>query len=241
MPIFKSVLVASGGHPAVKLRITEGKPWAEGYTRIICPEEPFLGDGGTMRRIPKEGRRYELTLYSDTTSLWNLVAKRGINERQDFGNMWIFSESAPPGVTEATRLKIVYKPAQSEVEYQYDQETHTYKRFDLGQPLIDALTDEQIAPSNVLVLYVNHVDTDIAADEHDPNQTWYSVSIQLWGAGTAQLLRDGMVYQGQWRRDNPQQPTDRLVILDGKGEQIPFHPGPTWIQLVRLDQGVEIN
>ncbi len=241
MPIFKAVLVASGGHPDVKKRIVQGKPWAAGYKRIICPEDPFLGDGGTMRRIPKAGRRYELTLYSDTTSLWNLCTKRGINQRQDFHNMWVFSESPPAGGRDATHLKIVYKPNYSVVEYRYDPPTHTYKRFDMGQPLMDELTGKQIAPSNVLVLFVNHVDTDIAADQHDPNHTWYSISIQLWGEGPARLLRDGKVYDCKWMRVHPQKPDDSLIIVDADGNKLPFRPGPTWIQLVRLNASVQID
>lgn len=241
MPIFRSVLVISGGHMAVKLRATDDKPWAEGYSRIICPEQPFLGDGGTLRRIPKEGRRYELTLYSDTESLWNLVQDRKISDRQDFGGMWLFSENPPLGGTDAAGVEIIYKPRQAEVSYAYDPETNAYRRFDIGQPLVDALTGEQIAPANVLVLYVNHVNTDIAADTHDPDQTWYSVSIQLWGTGAAKLLRDGLLYEGQWVRENPQQTNDRLVIVDGAGKQIPFLPGPTWIQLVRPDADVQIH
>jgi hypothetical protein len=241
VPIFKSVLVTSGGHMAVILRATEDKPWAEGYARVISSEEPFVGDGGALRRIPKEGRRYELTMYTETASLWGVVSDRDLNERQDFHDMWVFSELAPAGGVEATYLKVVYKASEAMVEYKYDAESHTYKRFDLGQPLIDALNDEQIAPSNVLVLYVNHVDTDIAADTHDPNRTWYSVSIQLWGAGPAKLMRDRQVYEGQWVRENPQQPNDRLVIVDGNGRQIPFRPGATWIQLVRLDGDVQLD
>ena len=241
IPIFKAVLVASGGHPAVKTRVTQGKAWAVGYKRIICPEEPFLGDGGTMRRVPKEGRRYELTLYGDTPSLWNLVTQRGVNQRQNFNNMWVFSDSPPAAGAGATHLKIVYKPGWSEAEYRYDVQTHTYKRFDLGQPSMDELTGQQIAPSNVLVLYVNHADTDIAADTHDPNHIWYAVSIQLWGEGSAKLMRDGQVYDCKWIRENPQQANDRLIIVDGLGRQVPFRPGPTWIQLVRLDANVQID
>jgi hypothetical protein len=241
MPIFKSVLVASGGHPAVKIRITQGKEWAAGYKRIICPEQPFLGDGGTMRRIPQEGRIYELTMYNDTASLWKVCDQRGINERQDFDDMWVFGEMTPSGGTAATHLKIVYKVGYAEAEYRYDAEMQSYKRFDVGQPLIDALTDEQIAPSNVLVLWVNHVNSDILADNHDPNNPWYSVSIQLWGEGPAKLLRDGQVYDAKWVRENPQQANDRLIIVDSEGKQIPFRPGTTWIQLVRLDGNVQID
>jgi len=240
VPIFKGALVASGGHPAVKLRLTEGRAWAEGYTRIICPEAPFYSDGGALRRIPEEGRIYELTMYTDTDSLWEVLTERGINERQDFHNMWVFSEMVPEGGEDAAEVEIVYRRT-IETLYRYDEETQAYKRFDAGQPLKDAVTDEQIAPSNVLVLYANHVDTDIAADMHDPNKTWYSVSIQLWGTGPAQLFRDGKVYEATWVRENPQTPDDRLIIVDGKGQQIPFRPGKTWIQLVRLDGNVTVR
>jgi hypothetical protein len=155
--------------------------------------------------------------------------------------MWVFSEAIPAGGSGATRLKIIYKPTASEVEYQYDADTQTYKRFDVGEPLIDALTGEQIAPANVVVLYANHVDTDIAADEHDPDKTWYSVSIQLWGVGPARVLRDGLIYEAQWVREDPQGPADRLILLDSKGMQIPLHPGTTWIQIVRLNGDVQVD
>jgi hypothetical protein len=238
VPIFKAALVASGGHPAVKIRMTEGKPWAEGYQRIICPEDPFLGDGGTLRRMPDKKPVYELTLYSDTTSLWGLLDQRGVNDRQSFEDMFVFSQGLPTGGSAATNLKIVYKLGISEAEYQYDAESKTYKRFDLGQPLVDELTGEQIAPSNVVVIYVNHVDTDIAADTHDPNHTWFAVSIQLWGTGSAKVMRDGQVFDVTWVRENPQQDGDRLLFRDSQGNQIPFRPGTTWIQLVRLGSEV---
>jgi hypothetical protein len=240
IPIFKGVLVASGGHPAVKIAISEDKPWAEGYRRIICPEAPFYSDGGALRRIPGAARLYELTMYTDTESLWEVVSERDINERQDFHDMWLFSTVAPEGGRESSGVEVIYRRT-VETQYEYDQETLLYKRFDAGVPLKDAVTEEQIAVSNVLVLYVNHVDTDIAADTHDPNRTWYSVSIQLWGSGPAQLFRDGQVYEGEWVRENPQQSNDRLIIVDGDDEQIPFRPGKTWIQLVRLDGKVTVQ
>jgi hypothetical protein len=241
MSLFKATLVTSGGHPAVKIRATQGKAWAAGYLRIICPEPPFLGEGGTTRRIPREGRRYELTLYSDTGSLWNLSTQRGINTRQDFRGMWVFDESPPVGGRDATHLKIVYKAGYSEAEYRYDPGSRTYKRYDVGRPLIDELTGRQVAPPNVLVLYANHANSDIAADTHDPNHTWYSVIIQIWGQGPGVLLRDGRAYDVRWMRTDAQQDGDKLMIVDGGGNQVPLRPGPTWIQLVRLDAQVQID
>lgn len=237
--IFRASLVTSGGHPAVKVRVTS-KGWASGYKRVISPDEPF-SDGGCTRRVPKAGRRYELTLYTDTSCLWNLSAQRGINQRPDFQGMWVFDESPPPGGRDATHLRIVYKPTWSIAEYRYDAGTKTYKRFDVGQPTTDALTGRQIAPPNVLMLYANHVNSDIAADTHDPNNIWYSVVIQLWGEGTGKLMRDGKVYDVRWVRENPQQADDRLILLDGTGNKIPLRPGPTWIQLVRPNADILIE
>jgi hypothetical protein len=241
VPIMKSMLVASGGHPAVKIRMTEGKLWAQGYTRVICPEEPFLGDGGTLTRIDDPDKLFELTMYTDTGSLWDLTEERGVNQRPDFGGMWVFANESPDGGVRATRLKVTYKAGVSEAEYVYDPESQAYRRFDVGEPLVDALTDQQIAPTNVLVLYANHVDTDILADAHDPNHPWYAVSIQLWGQGPGKLMRDGQVYDITWIRETPQQENDRLVLVDDQGEQIPLRPGTTWVQLVRLNGVVEIG
>jgi hypothetical protein len=240
MPIFKSVLVASGGHPAVKIRITQGKAWASGYRRVICPEEPFT-DGGAEYRLPNQKPRYELTMYSDTARLWNVAAARGVNQRQDFHNMFVFSEAPPGGGRDATHLRIVYKPVHSIAEYRYDAATHTYRRFDLGAATMDELTGQQIAPSNVIVMYANHYNSDILADAHDPNNLYYSVIVELWGQGTAKLMRDGKVYDVRWIRENAQQPNDRLIFVDGQGNQVPFRPGPTWIQLVRPDADIVID
>jgi hypothetical protein len=241
MSIFKATLVASGGHPQVKIRITQDKAWAAGYKRIICPEAPFLGDGGTLRRVAKPGRRYELTLYSDTPSLWNLSTQRGINGRQDFHNMWTFSDAPPAGGRDASYLKIIYKPTYSIAEFRYDNASKTHKRFDVGQVTTDELTGQQLAPSNILVLYANHMNSDIAADTHDPNNIYYSILIQIWGEGTGKLLRDGKVYDIRWIRQNAQQSNDRLIFVDGAGNQVPLRPGQTWIQLVRPDANVQIN
>jgi hypothetical protein len=228
--IFRASLVTSGGHPVVKQRVTS-QSWASGFRRVISPDEPFT-DGGCTYRVTN-GKRYELTLYTSTACLWNLSAQRGANQRPDFQGMWRFDESPPSGGRDATHLRITYKPTWSIAEYRYDAGSRTYKRFDVGKPTFDAHTGRQIAPPNVVVLYVNHVNSDIAADKHDPNNIWYSLIHQIWGEGTGKLMRDGKVYNIRWVRENAQQPNDRLIFLDGAGQKISLRPGPTWIQLVR--------
>lgn len=240
MPIFKAALVASGGHPGVKIRITEGKAWAAGYKRIICPEDPFT-DGGAEYRMPEKKSRYELTMYSDTATLWNVLNQRGVNTRQDFHNMFVFSETPPGGGRGATHLRIVYKPTYSIAEYRYDAATNTYKRFDLGVATVDELTGRQLAASNVVIIIANHYNSDILTDTHDPNNPYYAVIVELWGQGTAKLMRDGKVYDIRWVRENAQQDSDRLIFVDDQGNQVPFRPGQTWIQVVRPNGDMTID
>jgi hypothetical protein len=49
------------------------------------------------------------------------------------------------------------------------------------------------------------------------------------------------VYEVQWVRQDAQGENDRLLILDGNGNQIPFRPGTTWIQLARPGANVQID
>ena len=98
----------------------------------------------------------------------------------------------------------MYKATWSESEYHYDPNVRAWRRYDVGQPLIDELTGQQLAPSNVLLLYANHANSDILADTHDPDHPLYAVLLQLWGQGSGKLFRDGRVYDIQWLRQDAQ-------------------------------------
>jgi hypothetical protein len=117
------------------------------------------------------------------------------------------------------------------VDYRYDEDSGAYLRWDGKMPHVDAATGEQISVTNVIVVYANHVDTDIYEDE--PRRNHPSVQIQLWGTGPAVVFRDGQAFEGLWAR--PQR-DDMLVFRDATGQMpIPLKPGNTWIQLVPLE------
>jgi hypothetical protein len=110
-------------------------------------------------------------------------------------------------------------------------------RSTLGEPHLDELTGEQISAKNVVVLYANHVETDIAEDLTG-DVIYYSVEIQIWGSGPVKVFRDGRVYEGRWVR--PHRP-DMISFVDGAGNPIPLKPGNTWIQVVPLGFEIEIR
>ena len=66
------------------------------------------------------------------------VIRLSRNQRQDVGNMWVFDPNPPAGGTAATHLRIVYKATWSESEYHYDPNVRAWRRYDVGQPLIDS-------------------------------------------------------------------------------------------------------
>ncbi len=223
--IFDAFFVYSGASPEVT-RMIEESDFAEETL------SDWFGDPG-FYRVDIPGRAYEHTLFSDTSLLWKVAEEKGWNRRPRF-NAWVFSESPPPGGDAATRVEIPYSQRYSDVRYEYDADLGAYLRWVTGDPHVDALTDRQLAVDNIVLVWVNHVETLIVEDTLGSR----SIQIQLWGQGQATLLRDGRAYPGQWVR--PSRP-DPLRILDGAGNSIPFKPGNVWIQLVPLEMEVAIS
>jgi hypothetical protein len=203
--------------------------------RLLSPDPLFRDPDSDdiIYRVPAEDKAYENTLFTDTETLWQAAERRGWNGRQDLSGL-IFAEEPPDGGSPATYLSIVYNAKYATAEYQYDSDRQAYLRSVVGEPHLDEITGEQIAARNIVVLYVNHVKTDIIEDELGA----HSVEIQLWGEGRALILRDGQVYDVKWiRRQRP----EMLHYVDGEGRPFPLKPGNTWVQVVPLDFEIEIE
>lgn len=221
--MFKSLFAFSGASGGVKLKI-KSSDFAD---RVFSPDPGFNDPG--FRRIPQEGKAFEHTLFTDTPTLWKLASERGINQRQNLDG-WVFSVQPPAGGMPARELDIVYRPNIASAEYRYDPQRGVYLRYILGEPHVDEVTGQQLTASNVLVLYINHVETDIVEDSTGP-KPYYSIEIQIWGQGHAQLFRDGQMYELTWSRPHRE---DMLRFLDAGGNPFPLKPGKTWIQVVPL-------
>ena len=228
--MFKAFFAFSGASPGVVKRIKE----SDFADRVLSPDPNWNTEGFT--RIPYPGRAYEHTLFTDTYTLWKIAEEKGWNSRQDLRG-WTFAAEPPAGGQPATHIKLVYNPKYISTEYTYDPEVEGYRRFISGEPHTDELTGKQIVADNVVVLYANHVTTDIVEDITGPKPL-YSIEIQLWGKGRMQLFRNGRMYEGHWVRPHRE---DLVRFVDGEGKPIPLKPGHTWIQLVPLDFEVEVE
>jgi len=218
--MFKSIFAFSGASGGVKQKILN----SDFADRTLSPDPGFNDPG--FYRIPAPGKAYEHTLFSDTKTLWEIATQRGVNTPQQL-QRWAFSPEPPPGGTRAHSLRIVYHPKYIVTEYEYDPERGIYRRFVQGEPHTDELTGEQLTAANVVLIYANHVQTDILED----TLGHYSIEIQIWGEGTAIVFRDGLAFQGKWVRPKRE---DLIRFVDMAGKEIPLKPGNTWIQVVPL-------
>lgn len=101
--------------------------------------------------------------------------------------------------------------------FTYDRENNNYPRFIGGVADIDTITNQQIAPKNVVVEWHNYAD---AKDGHS------RIVIEMIGEDKATILRDGQVIEGTWKK------TCRLCrtkYYDLQGEEIPLNRGQIWV------------
>jgi hypothetical protein len=225
--MYKSLMAFSGTSAGLYPKFLN----ADFYDREFCygwglHPEGFYRD----KELRQQGVPIEHTLFADPVKIWEIADELEINERQDLQGMQ-FRQEVPEGGEPATHVNIPYPHRQMIVEYEYDSDSGVYLRWDGGDPHLDAVTGEQITTTNVIVMYANHVDTDIYEDE--PRRNHPSVQIQLWGTGPAVLFRDGLAYEGLWARPRRE---DMVIFLDETGQfPTPLKPGNTWIQLVPLE------
>jgi hypothetical protein len=92
---------------------------------------------------------------------------------------------------------------------------------------VDRITEEQLAFSNVVVLFAYH--DELAPTMHD---------INIWDNPTgtrAVVFRDGQAYDVTWTTPNKNQP---IRFFDQNGEAFPLKPGNTWMVIMGLNSDV---
>ena len=223
--MFKAMFAYSGSSGGVKQKIIDSDFFQE--NRVISPD--FGVGEPVFRRIPEPGKAFEHTLFTSTDALWALTTERGLNTRQDLLGL-AFRASPPEDGQPARYVELAYLPGVASAEWTYAPDLGLYQRTILGEPHTDELTGQQITAANIVLVYANHVETDILEDLVGGGH--YSIEIQVWGEGPVQIVRDGQVYNGSWIR---QAREDMLSFRDAAGQPLTLKPGNSWYQLVPLD------
>ncbi len=109
------------------------------------------------------------------------------------------------------------------VSFRWDATKRVWQRSQAGEVHKDA-DGVPIAPTNVVVLMVEYVDSGVRDTAGAAVPT-----AQFDGEGDALVFTDGQLVQGRWSKPNED---EAPVITDGEGNAIALTPGTTWVSLV---------
>lgn len=177
------------------------------------------------------GTPREHTLFGNTNLMWAIADRQGTNTGFiAFGFGFSEDETRNGEGTVANDIEIEWF-GQTDSRWQYDAETERYLRFTDGVPHFDAADGEQLWADNLVVIEVPHVERP---DLFPPGANYASLGIELFGGqGRAYVIRDGMLYQGFWRRNENEALGQALQLVYGDNTPILLQPGRTWVTVVR--------
>ena len=221
--LYHAILVFSGGDPVKVLPkvndIMDNKYVMEGTT------PGMYSNGADVTR-----------LHVDTKVVTEDLQKRGIDpgEKPELEGM-LFDEKIPEGGEDGEELTFHFSKINSG-DWVYDEESGKYMRWieDAASyemiPLIDKNTGEQLAFSNVIVLFTpnNEIETQL-------------IDIKIWDnpqGRRAILFRDGKAYEGIWKTTDRNAP---MQFFDEDGNLFPLKPGNTWIAITGTTSPVEVE
>jgi hypothetical protein len=180
-------------------------------------------------------------LFASTADLWATAGSLGLNGRQNLDGMAFFPEP-PAGGTPVGLAHIDFQLNNNVTEWRYDPATGRYNRWvdteAAGElaPQIDAVNGAPLTAANVVVLYANHVTTDIPEDFGNGGHCGYE--IQVWASGPARVFRNGQMYDVTWVRFNQ---ADVIGLVGPDNQIFPLAPGNTWFALVDLDSPTTVE
>jgi len=219
--MFDGALVHSGANDSVR--------WLLSQSTLVDLDEYFhpapyswLQPEGKWLEYPWMGR-----VATGAKKLRDYLKKIGKEKAVQLDG-FTFSEERPQGEA-ATYVEIPY-PKRALVEFRYDATSHLYMRWVRGEPHVDALTNEQLAASNIMVLYATYQETDVK----DVNGV-ATFNIVSTGEGRAQIFRDGVAVECKWIRPT-REAFVRFVHLDGS--PVPLRVGQSWVEVVPPDYQV---
>jgi hypothetical protein len=172
-------------------------------------------------------------VYTSSKRLRELAARLGDTGRVD-SPAWSFKDDASL-VDRPEGGAVVVPYPWNEVSYRYDRRTNRYLRFvSGGKPQIDAATNRQVAPADVVVLFMS-VGPLVNAPGQLNNQAKGRLELGYVGSGDALVFRDGVELRARWSKASDADPT-RLTLAAGPqaGDPVALVRGQIAMQVVPI-------
>jgi hypothetical protein len=174
-------------------------------------------EAGGYRR--ESSRSAPHNLLAETTKLWTL-APEGAQPPQPQFVYRAADEAIPATARETGGVKLSMDGVR--VLWEWNAEFSRFLRSQDDKPHVD-VEDVRVNAANVVVLYVQY------------SKSGYSPVAKTKGSGEAWVFTAGKLFQGTWERDDAAKP---FTLKDTAGNAIKLTPGNTWVELVRVGNGV---
>jgi hypothetical protein len=171
----------------------------------------------------------ETGVFVDSSAMTNYMDGKGINNSRPNLTGMVFDARPPTSTEIAVQLGVMFGP-QDRGEWRYDPDSGKYLRWIeeirpgnklVMVPLVDRLTNKQLAFNNIIILYATYV-------EHLP--TLHEILISKNDSSNrAVYFRDGMILEGLWKVRSADQP---IYLMNRYGLPMALKPGPTWFIIV---------
>lgn len=201
-------------------------------SRLAAARVPNLSeDAGVTKCYTRvSDRRRPHNLYLDIAKAREVAAERGFETVASLRPLQ-FDRSAPPTGTSVTGITVPFSPS-NRTSWRYDPATRRYLRSDNGRPNSDAVTGEQLAARNVVVIWARTTETASRDVVGSP-----TLDITLSGTGRATVFHDGQRFDGTWSAQKGSPPQ----FVGGDGRAIGLAPGNTWMQVIPNNANISME
>ncbi len=150
-----------------------------------------------------------------------------MNNKQDV-QYWKFESMDACEEDCVEEIITIYSGETYQATWKYNTATEQYMRYELGDIVIDAETENQIIADTIVVQYVDTTVLDGVG----------RLGMDTIGEENAIVFRNGLKIEGEWRKNSRE---DRTLFVDEQGKMISFKAGKIWIVVMNRVDGVEIN
>lgn len=177
-------------------------------------------------REPERGKAIEHTMYTSTDKLYQIAEKNNWDMKGSFESFKFLnpqSYKVEQGLSQ--KITIDFSSPSYKVSFEYNPTNNNYQRFLAGYPHKDAVTGNQLAPTNIIIQSVDRHPGLTRINE----DSWTFDTI---GEGKAKVFYGGKEIEATWRKQDLK---SRTKFYESTGQEIKFLPGQFWYEIVPPD------
>ena len=214
-----AIYLHAGGSPGAYTSIKE---W--GVSALDCVNGPYEGTLFWRDRERWQNAGMEHSVFTSgqvITELFPTYSRLRQTLREGYENPLRFTDDGTPSGGESARtLSVKFSNYKTGV-FTYDPERGQYLVEEYGEPYVDGNNGEQVAVTNVLVLF-----TDVS---RIPGDTAGRLDVRLTGSGTGFFACGGKYIPITWSKQSHSAP---LLFTTADGQALTFGVGPSYINIV---------